>query len=68
MKIVVLKGSPNKNGSSNMLAENFTKGALEAGRSVEEIDAAHADISPCIGCVHCGYEGECILSDDMDEI
>ena len=68
MKIVVLKGSPNKNGSSNMLAENFTKGALEAGHSVEEIDAAHADISPCIGCVHCGYEGECSLSDDMDEI
>lgn len=68
MKIVVLKGSPNKNGSSNMLAENFTKGALEAGHSVEEIDAAHADISPCIGCVHCGYEGECVLSDDMDEI
>lgn len=68
MKIVVLKGSPNKKGSSNMLAENFTKGALEAGHSVEEIDAAHIDISPCIGCVHCGYEGECILSDDMDEI
>lgn len=68
MKIVVLKGSPNRKGSSNMLAENFTKGALEAGHSVEEIDAAQADISPCIGCVHCGYEGECSLSDDMDEI
>ena len=66
MRIVVLKGSPNINGSSNMLAESFSRGAREAGHEIIEIDAAHADISPCIGCVHCGYEGECILSDDMD--
>lgn len=66
MKIVVLKGSPNRNGSSNMLAENFSKGAVESGHEIIEIDAAHANLSPCIGCVHCGYEGECSLSDDMD--
>lgn len=66
MRIVVLKGSPNVKGSSNMLAESFSKGAAEAGHEIIEIDAAHADISPCIGCVHCGYEGECVLSDDMD--
>lgn len=68
MKIVVLKGSPNINGSSNMLADNFIKGAQEAGHSVKEFDVANADISPCTGCVHCGYERECILSDDMDII
>lgn len=67
MKILVIKGSPNKKGSSNLLADNFIKGATEAGHSVSEIDAAHADISPCVGCVNCGYEGECILHDDMDE-
>ena len=67
MKIVVLKGSPNSNGSTNMLADNFIKGASESGHEIVEIDAAHADISPCIGCVHCGYEGECVLNDDMDE-
>lgn len=67
MKIAVLKGSPNINGSSNMLAENFIEGALESGHEIIEIDAAHADISPCIGCVHCGYEGNCVLNDDMDD-
>lgn len=66
MKIVVLKGSPNRHGSSNMLAESFSRGAVEAGHEIIEIDAAHADLSPCVGCVHCGYEGECSLSDDMD--
>ena len=68
MRIVILKGSPNIEGSSNMLAKNFSKGAIEAGHEVKEIDVANANISPCIGCVHCGYEGGCVLNDDMDEI
>ena len=66
MKIVILKGSPNRHGSSNTLAERFSEGAREAGHNIIEIDAAHANVSPCIGCVHCGYEGECSLNDDMD--
>ena len=68
MKIVVLEGSPNKKGSSNMLAEQFIQGATEAGHNVQVIDAAHANIHPCTGCIHCGYEGPCSQKDDMDEI
>lgn len=68
MKIVVLEGSPNKNGSSNLLADCFRQGAEEAGHMVEVIDAAHANIHPCTGCVRCGYEGPCIQNDDIDQI
>ena len=68
MKIVVLEGSPNENGSSNMLAENFIGGAEEAGHSIQVIDTAHMDIHPCTGCIHCGYEGPCAQKDDVDEI
>ena len=32
MKIVILMGSPNRKGSTNILVENFVKGAEEAGR------------------------------------
>ena len=31
MKIIVLEGSPNKVGSSNLLADNFVRGAQESG-------------------------------------
>ncbi len=65
MKIVVLKSSPNKHGSSNMLADNFIRGAEEAGHIIEVIDTAKADLNPCIGCVRCGYEGSCVQKDDM---
>ena len=57
MKIVVLEGSPNRKGSSNLLAAEFIHGAEDAGHSVTVVDAAHEDIHPCGGCVHCGYEG-----------
>lgn len=68
MKIVVLEGSPNKNGSSNLLAEQFIRGAKEAGHSIQVIGVAHANIHPCTGCIHCGYEGPCSQKDDMDGI
>lgn len=68
MKIVVLEGSPNKNDSSNLLAEQFSQGAKEAGHSVQIIDVAHANIHPCTGCIHCGYEGPCSQKDDVDGI
>lgn len=68
MNIVVLTGSTNKNGSTNLLAEEFARGAREAGHSVEIFDAAHANIRPCTGCVHCGYEGPCVQKDDVNAI
>lgn len=68
MKIVVLEGSPNKNGSSNMLAGEFMKGAKETGHEVLSIDAAHSRISPCTGCISCGYDGPCTQKDDMEHI
>lgn len=68
MKIVILEGSPNKKGSSNLLADCFRQGAEEAGHSVEVIDTAHANIHPCTGCVRCGYEGPCVQKDDVETI
>jgi len=68
MKIVVLMGSPNRNGSTGILVDYFRKGAEEAGHSVEVIDVCHTDIHPCIGCVKCGYEGPCVQKDDVELI
>lgn len=36
MKIIVLQGSPNKDGSTNILVEEFRRGAEEAGRQSED--------------------------------
>ncbi len=65
MKIVVLTGSPQRHGSSNLLAEQFIRGAKEAGNTVSVIDTARANVYPCTGCVRCGYGGSCAQIDDM---
>ena len=55
MNIVILQGSPNRDGSTAILCEEFARGARQAGHTVERIDVAHEDVRPCTGCVACGY-------------
>ena len=68
MKIIILMGSPSKNGSTRIMVDAFVRGAVESGHDCEIIDVCHADIHPCIGCVRCGYEGPCVQKDDVEQI
>ena len=65
MKILVLTGSPRKNGNSNTLATQFIRGAKEAGHEVIRFDAAAGNVHPCIACNSCGMDGPCAIRDDM---
>lgn len=66
MKILVITGSPRKNGNSNTLADNFTKGAQDAGHTVVRFDSAFKNIHPCIACNKCGMNGQCVFKDDFE--
>lgn len=68
MKIVILTGSPNPDGSTNILAGNFKKGAEESGHKAELINVCQLNVNPCTGCVACGYEGDCVQDDDNERI
>ena len=54
MKILVIKSSPHKNGSSNLLAGHFMRGPKEAGHMATVFDAARSKLHPCLGCEACG--------------
>ena len=66
MKILVLTGSPRKNGNSATLADSFIRGAKEAGHSIERFDAAFKKVHPCIACNSCGMDGPCVFKDDFE--
>lgn len=70
MKILVIKGSPHKNGASNLLADHFILGAKEAGHKIVTFDAGHAEIAPCLACEVCHKTGSavCCLKDDMQTL
>ena len=67
MKILVLESSGNQNGSSNMLAREFIRGAGEGGHEITEYDVFRKDIRPCIGCGRCGMSGPCVQKDDYEK-
>jgi len=66
MKILVITGSPRKNGNSATLADHFIKGAKEAGHEVVRFDAAFKKVHPCIACNTCGMDGPCVFKDDFE--
>lgn len=66
MKILVITGSPHKQGTSDLMAECFMDGAQAAGHEIFRFDAASKNIGPCIACNYCRKNnGECVQNDDM---
>lgn len=70
MKVLVLTGSPHRNGTTALLADEFCEGAMETGHEVIRFDTAKLKINPCLGCNHCRKNGgKCVHEyDDMIEI
>ncbi len=67
-KVLILSGSPRKGGNSDLLCDEFAKGAKDAGNEVEKINVAEKNIHPCIGCYSCREKGKCVFQDDMGEL
>ncbi len=68
MKITILNSSPRKGGNSEVLCEQFAKGASESGHLVTKIDLRNKKISPCRACYACTKGHKCVIQDDMEEI
>lgn len=66
-KVLILSGSPRKNGNSDILCDEFMKGAVEAGNEVEKIRVAEKNIGYCRACYAC-KNGPCAIKDDMTEV
>lgn len=67
-KVLILSGSPRKSGNSDILCDEFAKGALEAGHNVEKIRVAEKNVDYCLACYACRGTGVCAIKDDMTEI
>lgn len=69
-QIIILNGSPRKNGNTSELTKAFAKGAQEAGHTVTEFHLGDMNISGCKGCFGGGKnpESPCVQKDDMSKI
>lgn len=68
-KVLILSGSPRKGGNSDLLCDEFMRGALDAGNEVEKIRIAEKKIGYCSACYYCQKSGGvCAKKDDMAEV
>lgn len=67
MKIVVFRGSPRREGNTDILLDEALK-ALSGGNEVVLFTLNDMNIRPCQNCGGCDDTGRCVLTDDMDDI
>lgn len=68
MRTVIINGSPRAKGNSDLLCDEFMRGAIESGHDVEKISLRDKNINSCKACYACFKTGRCVQNDDMDEI
>lgn len=68
--IIILNGSPRKNGNTSALIQAFTEGAESAGHKVSTFFLDRMNINGCKGCFGGGKDAEhpCVQKDDMEQI
>ena len=68
-KVLILSSSPRRNGNSDLLCNEFMRGAAEAGHQVEKIFLKDKHINYCTGCSVCSMYGKpCPQKDDAAEV
>lgn len=68
-KVLILSGSPRKGGNSDLLCDEFLRGAQESGNQVEKVFLRSKKVAPCNACYYCKNSGgKRAIPDDMAEI
>jgi multimeric flavodoxin WrbA len=61
-------GSPRKDGNTEIILREFLNGARMEGAVTEHLYITDFSITPCRECLACFQDGQCVVSDDMQEI
>lgn len=67
-KVIVISTSLRTGSNSDMLADKFVEGAVQAGHEVEKISLMDKDVKFCRGCLACQKLGKCVIKDDVNDI
>lgn len=67
-KVLIISSSPRLRSNSHALAEEFARGAKDAGNEVELITLRDKDLKFCQGCLACVKTHRCVIHDDAAAI
>lgn len=67
-KILIISASLRTDSNSKALADEFARGAMQAGHEVEKVSLIDCTIQFCRGCLVCQKTHRCVIHDDADKI
>lgn len=68
MKILILNGSPHKNGTTYSAIREMERIFSESGAEFETIHVGAESIRGCVACLSCKKNGKCVFDDAVNEI
>lgn len=67
MKVLIINGSPRKEGNTSIAVREMEKVFIEEGMEVEILQIGNKDIRGCIACNTCAENGKCVFDDAVNE-
>ena len=67
MKVLMINGSPRKEGNTSIALSEMGKIFKESGIETETIQIGNKDIRGCIACNSCSKNGKCVFDDIVNE-
>ncbi|MCD7837375.1 MAG: flavodoxin family protein [Clostridiales bacterium] len=68
MYVLILNGSPRKNGNTSLAVAELEKVFAEEGVETETVQVGGRDIRGCNACNYCKREGYCVFDDLVNEL
>lgn len=68
MYVLILNGSPRKDGNTTLAVAEMEKVFAEEGVEVETVQVGGRDIRGCTACNYCKREGHCVFDDLVNEL
>ena len=68
MKVLIINGSPRKNGNTALALSEMEKIFHEEGIETETLHIGNKDIRGCMACGNCSKTGKCVFNDIVNEI
>ncbi len=67
MKVLLVNGSPHKNGCTHTALQLVAEALAEDGVESQEFWIRNQPIAGCIGCLRCREAGRCVFRDSVDD-
>lgn len=68
MKVLLINGSPHKNGTTYAALSEVARTLESEGVETEIVQVGNLSLSGCLGCGGCNTHGKCVIDDMVNEV